>query len=117
MILPKITFKMFPLLDRNLPHVEEKILSYLEPKDLAAAMVVSKQPDLVNDATTSSSKDPTYESKKSAMKAAATTTSTGNSTSKPLTNVPPNNGHTTSSQVSSQSSYKMAMENIIDDYG
>ena len=34
---------MFPLLDRNLPHVEEKILSYLEPKDLAAAMVVSKQ--------------------------------------------------------------------------
>ena len=34
---------MFPLIDRNLPHVEEKILSYLEPKDLAAAMVVSKQ--------------------------------------------------------------------------
>ena len=34
---------MFPLLDRNLPHVEEKILSYLESKDLAAAMVVSKQ--------------------------------------------------------------------------
>ena len=43
MIFPTITFKMFPLLDRNLPHVEEKILSYLEPKDLAAAMVVSKQ--------------------------------------------------------------------------
>ena len=34
---------MFPLLDRNLPHVEEKILSYLEPKGLATAMLVSKQ--------------------------------------------------------------------------
>ena len=34
---------MFPLLDRNLPHVEENILSYLQPKDLAASMLVSKE--------------------------------------------------------------------------
>ena len=43
MIFSNIPFKMFPLLDRNLPHVEEKILSYLEPKGLATAMLVSKQ--------------------------------------------------------------------------
>ena len=35
--------KMFPLLDRNLPDVEENILSYLQPKDLAASMLVCKE--------------------------------------------------------------------------
>ena len=34
---------MFPLLNRNVPHVEGKIISYLEPKDLAASMLVSKE--------------------------------------------------------------------------
>ena len=31
---------MFPLLDRNIPHVEQKILSYLGPKELATSMLV-----------------------------------------------------------------------------
>ena len=35
--------EMFPQLDRNIPHVEEYILSYLQPKDLAASMLVSKE--------------------------------------------------------------------------
>ena len=43
MIFPYIKLKMFPLLDRNLPHVEENILSYLQAKDLAASMLVSKE--------------------------------------------------------------------------
>ena len=30
-------------MNRNLPHVESKIISYLEPKDLAASMLVSKE--------------------------------------------------------------------------
>ena len=34
---------MFPLLNRNVPLVESKIISYLEPKDLAASMLVSKE--------------------------------------------------------------------------
>ena len=34
---------MFPLLERNIPHIEEKILSYLEPKDLAASRLVSRK--------------------------------------------------------------------------
>ena len=35
--------KMFPQLDRNVAHVEDKILSYLEPKELAKAMLVCKE--------------------------------------------------------------------------
>ena len=34
--------KMFPCIDRTVPHIEEKILSYLEPRDLAASMLVCK---------------------------------------------------------------------------
>ena len=33
---------MFPLIDRNMPHVEEQILSYLGAGDLIAASSVSK---------------------------------------------------------------------------
>ena len=34
---------MFPLLERNVPHIEEKILSYLEPRDLAASRLVCRE--------------------------------------------------------------------------
>ena len=34
---------MFPLLNRNLPHVEDKILSYLGPKDAASLMLVCRE--------------------------------------------------------------------------
>ena len=34
---------MFPLLERNIPHIEEKILSYLEPRDLAASRLVCRK--------------------------------------------------------------------------
>ena len=34
---------MFPLLNRNVPHVEQKILSYLEPDDLVMAAFVCKR--------------------------------------------------------------------------
>ena len=34
---------MFPQLDRNVPHVGDKILSFLEPKDLAASVLVCKE--------------------------------------------------------------------------
>ena len=34
---------MFPLLDRNIPHVTDMILSYLESKDLAASMLVCRE--------------------------------------------------------------------------
>ena len=34
---------MFPLLDRNIPHVEHKIISYLDLKDLAATMLVCNE--------------------------------------------------------------------------
>ena len=34
---------MFPLIDRDLPSVDEKILSYLSPEDLANAKLVSKK--------------------------------------------------------------------------
>ena len=34
---------MFPLLHRNLPHVEDKILSYLGPKDAASSMLVCRE--------------------------------------------------------------------------
>ena len=34
---------MFPLLDRNIPHVEDKILSYMEYKELATSMLVCKE--------------------------------------------------------------------------
>ena len=34
--------KMFPLLNRNLPHVEETILSYLGPKELGQSALVCK---------------------------------------------------------------------------
>ena len=43
MIFPHMKLEMFPQLDRNIPHVEEYILSYLQPKDLAASMLVSKE--------------------------------------------------------------------------
>ena len=33
---------MFPLLDRNLPHVEETILSYLSPRELEQSALVCK---------------------------------------------------------------------------
>ena len=33
---------MFPLIDRSIPHVEERILSYLVPRDLAASMLVCR---------------------------------------------------------------------------
>ena len=33
---------MFPLIDQSVPHVEERILSYLEPRDLAASMLVCR---------------------------------------------------------------------------
>ena len=36
---------MFPLLDINLPHVEEKIISYLRPRDLFNAKLVCKKWD------------------------------------------------------------------------
>ena len=39
--IPKPT-KMFPQLDRIVPCIEDKILSYLEPRDLAASMLVCK---------------------------------------------------------------------------
>ena len=39
----KIKLKMFPLLDRNIPHVEDKILSYLDPKGLTNSMLVCKE--------------------------------------------------------------------------
>ena len=35
--------EMFPLLNRNIPHVEEKILSFLDTKSLAASMLVCKE--------------------------------------------------------------------------
>ena len=35
-------FTMFPLIDRSIPHVEERILSYLVPRDLAASMLVCR---------------------------------------------------------------------------
>ena len=34
---------MFPFLHRNLPHVEDKILSYLGPKDAASSMLVCRE--------------------------------------------------------------------------
>ena len=34
---------MFPLLDRNIPHVTDMILTYLESTDLAASMLVCKE--------------------------------------------------------------------------
>ena len=34
---------MFPTLDRNIPHVEDKILSCLKPKDLATSMLVCRE--------------------------------------------------------------------------
>ena len=34
---------MFPLLNRNIPHVEDKILSYLEPKGLLTSMLVCRE--------------------------------------------------------------------------
>ena len=34
---------MFPLLNRNVPHVEHKILAYLGPKDLVTAAFVCKE--------------------------------------------------------------------------
>ena len=39
----RIKPEMFPLLNRNIPHVEEKILSYLDTKSLAASMLVCKE--------------------------------------------------------------------------
>ena len=38
---------MFPLLTRDVPHVEEKILSYLTPIDLIRSKKVSKKWDMV----------------------------------------------------------------------
>ena len=34
---------MFPLIERDIPHVEDKILSYLEPRDLAACRLVCRE--------------------------------------------------------------------------
>ena len=42
-LLKKSEHKMFPLLHRNLPHVEDKILSYLGPKDAASSMLVCRE--------------------------------------------------------------------------
>ena len=46
-IAPKKNLKMFALLDRHLPHVEDKIISYLGPADLIRSKKVSKKWDAV----------------------------------------------------------------------